>query len=142
MTVGRLFFKCCSHTGRHVWCLTKSLRNAFLILSEIKQNGNWMFSKKHVLLPLCTIENFAISIYILKYILSEKLISSIAVVHLCLVSSVVPATTLKKWTLSFLILEALWPRLQKNYFGKHFLVAAFGKICFAKSFDIKSQLKY
>ena len=27
-----------SHTGRHVWCLTRSLRNAFLMLSEIKQN--------------------------------------------------------------------------------------------------------
>ena len=45
------YFQCSSHTGPHVWCLTKSLRNAFLMLSEIKQNGNWMFSKKTCFAP-------------------------------------------------------------------------------------------
>ena len=41
-----------------------------------------------------------------------------------------------------LFFKALRPRLQKNNFGKHFLVAAFGKICTGKGFDIKSELKY
>ena len=58
------------------------------------------------------------------------------------VSSVGPATVLEKLTLLFIIFQTLWPRLQKDYFGKHFSFATFREICAGKDFDIKSQVTY
>ena len=118
----------------------------------------------NVLLSLCTgysvtqfFKNLAISIYIPKYIISKKLICSIAVQHLCLktfkkitarefnisikVSSVGPATVLKKSTLSFLIFQALCYDYKKTIMEKTFLQLLSERFVPEKGFDSNSQVK-
>ena len=134
------------------------------MLLEIKQNVSWIFLKKHNLLPLCTrslVTQFLKKLYFfhiyseihplqkakLQYFCSALVFENLEktpVIEFDIsikVSSVGPLTTLRKWTLSFFYFKHWDHDYRRTILENIFLVAAFGKICTGKSFDIKSELK-
>ena len=88
-------------------------------------SSQYIFSTIHLLQKvICSISS-ALPREIFEKFLATKFNFSIKV------ASVGPGT-IKRWTLSFLILEAFQKWLQKDYFEKHFPVASFGNICTGK----------
>ena len=129
------------------------------MLSEITQNGNWTFLKNMFCFHFA---QFFGNVVFLKNLLFPYIFQNTSSPESC------PAVLLfcncvwkswkkipvkefifkhrtcsytKKCTLSFLIFQTFWLQLPKKYFGKHFLVAIFGKIVTGKGFGIKSHVK-